>query len=78
MVSRHYNLRPTLEHPSFPANPPPQLNTDIFSKGAYVRVDPSSTSRGGVGFVTSVHAKERRVDVKYDENFTTLICLRNR
>ena len=26
MVSRQYNLRPTLEHPSFPANPPPQLN----------------------------------------------------
>ena len=53
--------------------PPPPLTTDIFSKGAYVRVDPSSTSRGGVGFVTSVHTKERRVDVKYDENSVGVI-----
>lgn len=60
-------------HVTTKPNPPPQLNTDIFSKGAYVRVDPSSTSRGGVGFVTSVHAKERRVDVKYDENSVGVI-----
>jgi hypothetical protein len=56
-----------------PPPPPPPLSTDIFSKGAYIRVDPSSTSRGGVGFVTSVHTKERRVDVRYDENSVGVI-----
>ena len=36
--------------------------------GACVRVDASTTSKGGVGFVSAVHPEERKVDVKYNEN----------
>ena len=47
--------------------PPPPMSREIFSIGAYIRVDPCSTSKGGVGFVTTVHIEERKVDVNYIE-----------
>jgi hypothetical protein len=55
-----------IRHPDNKPHPP--LNRDIFSMGACVRVDPSSTSQGGVGFVSAVHTEERKVDVEYNEN----------
>ncbi|OEU05754.1 hypothetical protein FRACYDRAFT_258384 [Fragilariopsis cylindrus CCMP1102] len=54
--------------PRAPTKPPPPLCTDIFSKGACVRVDPCSTSKGGIGFVSAVHPEQRKVDVNYIEN----------
>ena len=50
--------------------PPPPISRDIFSMGACVRVDASTTSKGGVGFVSAVHPEDRKVDVKYNENAT--------
>jgi hypothetical protein len=52
---------------------PPPMNTEIFSMGACVRVDPSLSSQGGIGFVTSVHTEERKVDVNYNENSIGII-----
>ena len=49
------------------------MNKDIFSLGAYDRVDPSPSSQGGVGFVTAVHTEERKVDVNYIENSIGII-----
>ena len=51
-----------------PTKPPPPLCRDIFSIGACVWFDPSTTSQGGIGFVTTVHTEERKVDVAYIEN----------
>jgi hypothetical protein len=48
--------------------PPPPISRGIFSIGACVRVDASTTSKGGVGFVSAVHPEDRKVDVKYNEN----------
>jgi hypothetical protein len=48
--------------------PPPPMSRDIFSMGACVRIDPSSTSQGGIGFVTAVHTEERKVDADYIQN----------
>ena len=48
--------------------PPPPMSRDIFSMGACVRVDASTTSKGGIGFVSAVYPEERKVDVKYNEN----------
>jgi hypothetical protein len=53
--------RPNVKHP-------PPMSRDIFSMGACVRIDPSSTSQGGIGFVTAVHTEERKVDVDYIQN----------
>ena len=53
--------------------PPPPMSRDIFSMGACVRVDPSTTSKGGIGFVSAVHTEERKVDVKYNENSIGII-----
>jgi hypothetical protein len=53
--------------------PPPPINKDISSLRAYVRVDPSPSSQGGVGFVTAVHTEERKVDVNYIENSIGII-----
>ena len=53
--------------------PPPPMNKDIFSLGAYVSVDPSPSSQGGVGFVTAVHPEERKVDVNYIEILLVLL-----
>ena len=33
-----------------------------------IRVDPSTTRQGGAGFVSAVHAEERKVDIDYIEN----------
>ena len=41
--------------------PPPPISKEIFSIRAYVRVDPCSTSQGGMGFVTAVYTEERKV-----------------
>ena len=49
------------------------MSRDIFSMGACVRVDPSSTSQGGIGFVTALHTEERKVDVNYNENSIGII-----
>ncbi|MGK3737396.1 MAG: hypothetical protein ACI90V_004241 [Bacillariaceae sp.] len=62
-----------IRHPDNKPHPP--LNRDIFSMGACVRVDPSSTSQGGVGFVSAVHTEERKVDVEYNENSIGVIKL---
>ena len=51
-----------------PTKPPPPISKEIYSIGAYVRVDPCSTSQDGVGFVTAVHTEERKVAVNYIEN----------
>ena len=51
-----------------PSMPPPPLCRDIFSMGACVRVDPSTTSQGGIGFVSAVHTEERKVDIDYIVN----------
>ena len=48
--------------------PPPPMSRDIFSIGACVRVDSSTTSQGGVGFVTAVYTEERKIDVNYIGN----------
>ena len=53
--------------------PPPPISRDIFSMGACVRVDASTTSKGGVGFVSAVHPEDRKVDVKYNENSIGII-----
>ena len=53
--------------------PPLPMCRDIFSVGACVRVDTSSTSQGGIGFVTVVYTEERKVDVNYNENSIGLV-----
>ncbi|OEU10887.1 hypothetical protein FRACYDRAFT_246763 [Fragilariopsis cylindrus CCMP1102] len=37
--------------------PPPPMSKEIFSIGAYIRVDPCSTSKGGFGYVTAVESE---------------------
>ena len=51
----------------------PPMSKEIFSRGAYVRVDPCPTSQGGIGFVTAVHTEERKVDIDYIENSVGII-----
>ena len=53
--------------------PPPPMSRDIFSMGACVRVDASTTSKGGIGFVSAVHPEQRKVDVNYNENAIGII-----
>ena len=53
--------------------PPPPISKEIYSIGAYVRVDPCSTSQGGVGYVTAVHPEERKVNVNYIANSIGII-----
>ena len=48
--------------------PPPPMSKEIYTIGAYFRVEPCSTSQGGVGYVTAVHTEERKVAVNYIEN----------
>ena len=36
-------------------------------------VDPSTTSQGGIRFVTAVHTEEKKVDVNYNENSIGII-----
>ena len=50
-----------------PTKPPPAMSKQISSIGAYVKVDPFSRSQGGIGFVTTDHIEERKVDVNYIE-----------
>ena len=57
--------------------PPPPISKEIHSIGAYVRVDPCSTSKGGVGYVTAVHTEERKVDVNYIANSIGISIHRN-
>ena len=44
------------------------MSKEIFSMGACVRVDPSTTSQGGIGFVSAVHTEERKVDIDCIQN----------
>ena len=58
--------RPNTKHP-------PPISKEIHSLGAYVRVDPCSTSKGGV----AVHTEERKVDVNYIANSIGISFHRN-
>jgi hypothetical protein len=40
---------------------------------ACVAVDPSTTSKGVIGFVSAVHTEERKIDVNYIENSIGII-----
>ena len=57
--------------------PPPPISKEIHSIGAYVRVDPYSTTKSGVGYVTAVHTEERKVDVNYTANSFGISIHRN-
>ena len=53
--------------------PPHPMSRDVFSMAACVRVDASTTSKGGIGFVSAVHPEQRKVDVNYNENAIGII-----
>ena len=59
-----------IRHPNI--EPPPPMSRDIFAMGVCVRVDPSTTNQGGIGFVFAVHTEERKVDIDYIENSLVL------